>query len=90
MNELKKLDTTKNDAIDEIDELIRIMHIKFLTGLDKEYINYDIIDNNEELDDIKTSNRDAEEKYFEEDEEEKEFENNENNINKENIKSEYT
>ena len=64
MNELKSLDLTKNEASDEIDELIRIMHIRFLTGLDKDFINYELIDNNEELDDIKLMNRDIEEKSY--------------------------
>lgn len=70
MDELKKLDTSKNDINDEIDELVRIMHIRFLTGLDKNFLNYEQIDNDEELDDLIVSNRDSEEKYFDEEESE--------------------
>ena len=43
------------------------MHIKFLTGQDKEFINYEDIDNNPEYDDIDQINKDYEEVYFNED-----------------------
>lgn len=64
---------------DNIDELVRIMHDKFVAGGDAKFINYAEIDNNEyihfvelvinltrELDDEALINRDAEDNYFDE------------------------
>ncbi len=49
---------------DEIDELIRLMSIRFLMGGDSEFFNYDEVDNNELYDDLEVMVRDDEDKYF--------------------------
>jgi len=60
---------SKNVLEDEIDELIRLMIIRFLTGEDKEYFNYDEVDYNEIYDDLEIINQDLEDNYFDKQEE---------------------
>ncbi|KAL9249864.1 hypothetical protein AKJ16_DCAP06216 [Drosera capensis] len=54
---------------DQIDQFTYIMQQKFLSGEDREHLDYSKIDEDEALDDhwIKEANYDAEEKYFSED-----------------------
>ena len=54
---------------EQLDQFTYIMQQKFLSGQDREHINYSKIDEDETLDDhwLKEANYDAEEKYFEED-----------------------
>jgi len=51
---------------DNIDVLIRMLHDKFVTGGDSKFFNYDEIDNDDRLDDVKTINQDNEDHYFDE------------------------
>lgn len=61
----KDLTLTEAELEDNEDELIRIMHKRFLDGLDGENgIDYSQIDNDESLDDAKQIAQDDEEKYF--------------------------
>ncbi|CAD8153243.1 unnamed protein product [Paramecium pentaurelia] len=53
------------DLEDQEDILIRLMHDRFINGLDKDFINYEQIDLNEDYDDQKQMNLDIEEEYFE-------------------------
>jgi hypothetical protein len=46
------------------------MAIRFLFGEDKDYFNYEEVDNNELYDDIEEMNKDEEEKYFDANDEE--------------------
>ena len=57
-----------NNIEDEEDELIRLMHIRFLCGGDKEFFNYSQVDDNEYYDDIKENDHDQEEKFFDNEE----------------------
>lgn len=52
-----------------MDQFTYIMHQKFLSGEDHQYVDYSKIDNDETLDDhwLREVNHDAEEKYFAED-----------------------
>ena len=59
-------DITQVALDDNIDELVRIMHDRFLVGLDSKFIDYNAIDNDENLDEVKLIDQDAEEHYFEE------------------------
>ncbi len=67
---------SENKLEDEVDELIRLMSIRFLTGGDKEFFDYESVDKNEMYDDLDIINKDQEEKYFDE-EESNELENSE-------------
>lgn len=49
---------------DNIDELIRLMHDKFMVGLDYESFDYSKVDNNSDYDDLKTMDLEEEERYF--------------------------
>ena len=53
---------------DNEDELIRIMHDRFMMGEDAQWIDYKQIDENEGLDDRVTLERDQEEEWFDKDE----------------------
>lgn len=59
---------TPQEKSDNEDELIVLMHNRFLAGLDKDFIDYDLIDNNDRYDDCKTMDRDDEERYFDQEE----------------------
>jgi hypothetical protein len=50
---------------DNEDELIRLMHERFLAGLDDKFIDYKEIDDNPDFDDEKILNQDREDAYFE-------------------------
>ena len=54
---------------EQLDHFTYIMQQKFLSGQDREHVDYTNIDEDETLDDhwSKEANYDAEEKYFEED-----------------------
>eukprot|EP00347_Sterkiella_histriomuscorum_P003240 403365050 len=52
---------------DNEDELIRLMHDKFINGEDKEYFDYSSVDYNEKYDDEKQLLQDEEDKWFEQD-----------------------
>ncbi|CDW75997.1 UNKNOWN [Stylonychia lemnae] len=59
------------DLEDHEDELVRLMHDKFMNGEDTDYFNYkEDIDENEEYDDVKQIELDQEEQWFEKDNEE--------------------
>ena len=67
------MDTDKNgddltitalELEDNEDELIRLMHKKFLDGEDFKWVDYEQIDNDETLDDVKQMEQDSEDKYF--------------------------
>ena len=60
----KSIDETQLE--DNEDELMRLLHLKFLEGEDD--FDYTTIDNDPELDDLITIARDEEEKYFDEEE----------------------
>ena len=47
------LTITELDLEDNEDELIRLMHKKFLDGEDFKWVDYDQIDNDDTLDDVK-------------------------------------
>lgn len=64
MNSEKSIDETQLE--DNEDELMRILHLKFLDGEDD--FDYTMIDNDTELDDLITMGKDEEEKYFDEEE----------------------
>lgn len=49
------------------DEFLGIMYSNFLSGKDAEYFDYTTVDSNETYDDITELERDAEDKYFEDD-----------------------
>ncbi|RVW40631.1 hypothetical protein CK203_079118 [Vitis vinifera] len=55
---------------DQMDQFTHIMHQKFLSGEDRDYLDYSKIDDDETLDDhwLREANYDAEDKYFAEDE----------------------
>lgn len=55
---------------DQMDQFTHIMHQKFLSGEDRDYLDYSKIDDDLTLDDhwLREANYDAEEKYFAEDE----------------------
>lgn len=55
-----------NEKID-YNEFISIMKEYFLEGLDKDFIDYNRIDNDETLDNIQEIDRDEQEKYFDSD-----------------------
>ena len=55
----------QEQQIDNEDNLIVMMHERFLAGLDKNFINYDEIDNNEKYDDTKIIDQDMEDEFFE-------------------------
>jgi len=57
-----------NSLEDETDELIRLMMLKFLMGEDREFFDYEEIDNNEIYDDIEQINQEDEEAYFDSEE----------------------
>lgn len=44
---LKESEISVEELAENEDELIRIMHYNFLLGLDHQFINYSLIDNNE-------------------------------------------
>ena len=58
------LSLTPAQLEDVEDELIQLMHKKFLDGEDQ--YDYESVDQNEGFDDIKQMERDSEEKWFEE------------------------
>ena len=61
--------TINQDALEENeDELIRLMHDRFMEGKDSEYFDYGQVDNNEEYDDIKKKEQDEEDRWFDEEE----------------------
>ncbi|KAL4512549.1 hypothetical protein ABPG72_020386 [Tetrahymena utriculariae] len=60
---------SEQEQEDYEDELITFMHNQFLIGEEKDYFNYDEIDNDENLDDRKTIDQDQEDKYFDDEEE---------------------
>ena len=43
----KEIEIPENELEDNIDEFIRFMHDSFMVGNDQNYINYEIIDNDE-------------------------------------------
>ena len=61
------LTITPDELEDNEDELIRLAHKKFLDGEDFKQIDYDQIDNDEKLDDVKQMEQDSEDKYFDAD-----------------------
>ena len=61
------LTITALELEDNEDELIRLAHKKFLDGEDFKWIDYDQIDNDEKLDDVKQMEQDSEDKYFDAD-----------------------
>ena len=66
-SELEKLGAG-NNIDDEEDELIRLMHIRFLFGEDKDFFDYTQVDFNEIYDDLYDYHKDQEEKFFDEEE----------------------
>ncbi|KAL4512546.1 hypothetical protein ABPG72_020383 [Tetrahymena utriculariae] len=60
---------SEQEQEDYEDELITFMHNQFLIGEEKDYFDYDEIDNDENLDDRKTIDQDQEDKYFDDEEE---------------------
>ncbi|EGR27472.1 hypothetical protein IMG5_195540 [Ichthyophthirius multifiliis] len=59
---------TEQEQEENEDELLRLMHDRFILGEDTEYINYDEIDKNGGLDDFKQQDQDDEDRYFDNDE----------------------
>jgi hypothetical protein len=57
---------TFEQQADNDDELVRIMHDRFLAGLDAAWVDYAKIDNNEIYDDHETIERDIEDEFFDE------------------------
>ncbi|KRX02687.1 hypothetical protein PPERSA_01804 [Pseudocohnilembus persalinus] len=57
-------DIDQDEIEDNQDELIRLLHDRFICGLETEHFNYEFIDNNEDLDDDKIINDDIEESYY--------------------------
>ena len=67
--DLAKLNENIDNSLeDETDELIRLMMLKFLMGEDREFFDYEEIDNNEIYDDIEQINQEDEEAYFDSEE----------------------
>lgn len=64
-NPIEEISEIQKEA--EYEEFKTIMKQRFLDGLDKD-MDYNFIDNNESLDDLKQINQDAQDKYFDEDE----------------------
>lgn len=52
----------------QFEEFLSLMKDMFLTGKDGKFVDYNTIDNDTRLDDIGEMNREAEEKYFDDDE----------------------
>lgn len=57
-------ETTLYTVDERRQQLIDVMRIRFLTGMDSEYVNYAEIDADEALDDLDEMQRDAEDRYF--------------------------
>ena len=53
---------------DNEDELIRLCHDKFLAGQDTAHFNYELIDEDEELDDVQNFLQDEEDQFFDKEE----------------------
>jgi len=60
-------DTFLSDHDFRLNEMRRIMQDRFLSGLDSDSVNYREIDENDEYDDIDAEERDAQDRYFDED-----------------------
>ena len=58
------------DLEENEDQLIRLMHERFMEGRDSEFFEYKEVDENEEYDDRAIVEREEEEKWFEQEEEE--------------------
>ena len=60
------LSLSEQEMDSNVDELIRVMHSRFLEGYDVQFVNYNSIDNDQSLDQFnaKEAERDQEEKYF--------------------------
>ncbi|PRP86760.1 coiled-coil domain containing 97-like [Planoprotostelium fungivorum] len=61
-------DEEQRQGGEQMEELLQIMKRYFLDGRDSAFVDYNKIDNDVSLDDIKQIGRDAEEEYFDEDE----------------------
>jgi len=68
MDASEKEEIAPEELEDNEDELILLMHERFLAGLETKHINYKDIDENSDLDDTKIINQDAEDGYFDEEE----------------------
>ncbi|KAM3133166.1 Coiled-coil domain-containing protein 97 [Paramecium bursaria] len=61
---LSEQEINEEELEENTDELIRLMHQRFLNGDDQKEINYDLVDNNSDYDDWNEVNRELEERYF--------------------------
>ena len=68
----KPLELTGEQLEDNEDDLIQLMHFRFLQGYDADFIDYNEIDNDWTLDDKKQMEQDSEDKYFDKEPEETE------------------
>jgi len=64
---LREESLSREEQDENEDELIRIMHDKFIKGEDKAF-NYRTVDENEAYDDVEQINKDLEESYFDSEE----------------------
>ena len=58
---------SKEELEDNIDEMMRLLHDRFVAGLDKHF-DYTEIDHNTNYDDIKTLDQDKADEYFDDEE----------------------
>ena len=63
------MEINQNDLEDNIDELLQLCHLKFMDGKYSSYFNYEVIDNDQELDDVQQIDQQKEQEYFEEEDE---------------------